>query len=117
MHFYLPQVKEGDRLEIVLPSDLSNTDLDMPAGQFALTISDNRKFDRYADIKDRVSMVAVDGWGRLTGYTPKTGDMKFPEYELQMDLKVKEVENLEGKDKPVGQAFRLRMVLRVEARD
>lgn len=117
MHFYLPEVKEGDRLKAILPSDLSAGDWDMEPGQFAITISDNRKFDRFADVKDQVSMVAVDGYGRLTGYTPKTGDMKYPEYELQLDLKMKEVENLEGKDTPVGKEFRLRMVLRVEALD
>lgn len=117
MQFSLPEIKEGERLEIILPKELAPGPMEMKPGEFALTISDNSKFDRYVDVVDQVSFVAVSGWGRLTSFIPKSGNMRFPEYEVQMDLRVKEVEELEGKLTPVGTEFRLRMVLRVEALD
>lgn len=116
-HFYMPEVKEGMRLNATLPEDLAAGGFEMEGGQFAFTISDNRQQDRYVEAEDVVSMVAVGGSGRLTAYTAQGGDMAYPEYQLQLDLKVKEVETVEGKMVPMGKAFRLRMVLRVEELD
>jgi hypothetical protein len=115
MNFYLPDVKEDDRLHAVTPRDFMDKSLEVKSGEFFLTLSDNRNATRFDPIADKVDFIAVGGHARVTAFRPKEGKMKYPEYDLQIDARVQKVDRTGDYPRLSGDPIRLRMVLVVEA--
>ena len=117
MNFYLPDVGDGDRLHAVTPRDFLSKDLLVEKGEFFLTLSDNREATRFDAISDNVDFIAVGGHARVTAFKPKEGEMKYPEYDLQIDARMQKVDRSGDYPRLSGAPIRLRMVLIVEALD
>lgn len=117
MNFYLPEVGESDRLHAVTPRDFLSKDLEVKKGEFFLTLSDNRNATRFDAVSDNVDFIAVGGHARVTAYKAKEGEMKYPEYDLQIDARMQKVDRSGDYPRLSGDPIRLRMVLVVEALD
>ena len=117
INFFLPNVKERDRLRVVTPRDFQSKDLKVNDGEFFLTLTDNRDATRFDPISDKVDFIAVGGSARVTDYKPQEGDMPYPEYDLQIDVRVQKVDRTGDYPRLEGLPIRLRMSLVVEALD
>jgi hypothetical protein len=117
INFYLPVVEGAERLQVKTPEDLGQPNRNMDKGSFFLTVSDYRKYTRYDNLPKDIQFAAVSGKGKITEFTPRSREMSYPEYALQMDVEVRRVMEKEGKYEFVGPEITLRMVLRVEELD
>jgi hypothetical protein len=117
INFFLPDVKERDRLRIVTPKDFQSHDLKVKEGEFFITLTDNRGASRFDPVSDMVDFIAVGGTGRVTAFRPQEGDMPYAEYDLQIDVRVQKVDRSGEYPRLDGLPIRLRMSLVVEALD
>jgi hypothetical protein len=115
MNFYLPDVEESDRLHAVTPRDFLSKDQEFKKGEFFLTLSDNRNATRFDAISDNVDFIAVGGHARVTAFRAQEAGMKYPEYDLQIDVRMQKVDRSGDYPRLSGDPIRLRMVLVVEA--
>lgn len=115
MNFFLPEVREAERLRVVVPSDFLSKGLSMQPGEMFITLSDNRKSTRFDPITDKVDYISVGGSAKVIEFTPSQGgDGSIDEFKLQMDLRFRQVERTESNVELVGNPVRVRMVLVVE---
>lgn len=117
MDFYLPEVREAERVTVATPKDFLAKNLEMKAGQIFLTIGDNRGTGKYDPVTDRVDFVSVGGRATVISFKAQGEGMEYAEYEMQMDLRMQKVDRSGDYPKLTGDQIRLRMVLIVEALD
>ena len=117
IRFHMPYVAEGDRLEVMIPEDLNNPNLDMAPGKFFVTLAEVHSKEEQANALTAVDFAAVKGKATVTEYTPMQGEMSFPEYTAQIDMYFQQVDHSGEKPVMVGPQVRVKMVLRVEALD
>ena len=117
IHFYLPTVREADRLLIKMPSDFYSKTLKMNTGQFFVTISDNRSSSRFDPVLDNVDFAAVSGSAKVVEWEPAKPGEAFPSYKLQMDLRFKQIDRSEANPKFTGEPIRIKMMLVIEPKE
>lgn len=117
IHFYLPTVREADRLLISMPPDFYSKSLKMNTGQFFVTISDNRSSTRFDPIMDNVDFVAVSGSAKVIEWEPAKPGEPFPSYKLQMDLRFKQIDRSQGSPKYIGDPIRIKMMMVIEPKE
>ncbi len=117
IHFYLPTVREADRLLIKTPADFYSKSLKMKTGQFFVTISDNRSSTRFDPIMDNVDFAAVSGSAKVVEWEPAKAGEPFASYKLQMDLRFQQIDRSQGSPKFTGDPIRIKMMMVIEPRE
>jgi hypothetical protein len=110
MHFYSSIPKENQRMLVAMPTNIYATDIKMKPGQFFVTVSDNRNASRIDPVVESMDFVSVSGSAKVLEYKPQTGAMRYPEYNLQIDLRFRKVERESGLPKLVGEPVRVTML-------
>ena len=112
---YLPEIDHDQRIFVSVPTALLARDQKMQPGEFFMTISDNRERRKYGKNADEVDFVAVSGKARVTEYLEPVGDQKHGEFNVQIDINVKQVERTpSGSARIVGEPIRFKGVLKIE---
>ena len=117
IHFYLPTVREADRLVVKMPADFYSKTLKMSTGQFFVTISDNRSATRFDPIMDNVDFAAISGSAKVVEWEPAAAGEPFPSYKLQMDLRFQQIDRSQGSPKLMGEPIRIKMMLVIEPKE
>lgn len=112
--FFLPEINSEQRLSIKLPRDWESPIQDMEPGTMFMTLSDKRDSEEYGKGPDRVDWVAVSGEIKITEFTPQGEGMRHPEFNVQMNIMLQQVDRSGPEPVVQGEKVRFKAVLTVK---
>lgn len=114
MNFYLGNVKGDGPLALATPQNWLAPEEGMKEGQLFFYLSDDRSAFEFGRSSDHVDYVPVSGKIKVTDFQPKTGEMEYPYFNVQLDMMMRRLDRTGGGARLMGPEVRMKAILLVQ---